>query len=487
MYASFSNGGSGKGRSNYNNAVLASALMNRLENPPIDPEAAQYSSSLPGYLQTLSQQQAQNDFVAQGYDPTLRAMQDASPQSVIQGTQTNKKATDPLAQLLASFPKNGNSVESQQLAALANQLFGQPVSPAQFDPSANIAAAIAGINQQYGGAIGGLKKADKNAKAEANYGSAQTQKLYAALRRSMMNDAKTEGKAGKNLAKQLQQIGNQTAGAAQQDAQQQLNQNAAFAKGVGQPNILPALNAGIQNQANMQKNAALKAAQGDASDQVKLGGIYAHSARVGGQAASIEGTQRSADLYSQLQGFVQQNLSKIASLAGERSAAAAQARATISANAAKAYNSASSNNASNMWKAMLEIAQLSNQNNNDSVQNWATLQKIIQGQEGVNNDVQRTNLDTKKFNYQMTNPSGASNPLPKGIAAANQILDSQPASVQQAFKAIVNSGQATAASGNDLTNPNTAMQVIMNSGAANGLSASQIAALQAAIIREFGG
>lgn len=387
---------------------------------------------------------------------------------------TKAEQTQAIADLLSSNPGN---VATEQLAALAQKLFGS-TDPAQYDPSKDIAAAMRGINQQYGGAIGGYKQANRNARGEAQYGSKQTMKLYRALKKSMMHDAKVETRAGKGVAKQLNALGQHNADAARQRIESEVNQNAAVAKGLGNEKLATTLNAALEKQANSQAATAVRESQGSAQDQIKLGSNYAASARNIGRQAMTEGTQRSADLYSQLQGFVQQNLSKIASLRGESAAAKAQARAAISSNAAEAYNNAQSDNASNLWDAMLSVAQLSNDQNNSSVSNWAKIQDAL---------TSRTNAATSR--YRATHPTSTSsatpyNPYPKGISNANMILDQNPG-LASAFNAIVNSAQASAKYGQDMTNPNTVMQIIMNNKATRNLSSSQKQALLAAAINWF--
>lgn len=371
--------------------------------------------------------------------------------------------TDKTATVADAVKANPNDVAAQQLAALANQLFGQ-TNLAVTDPSADIAAAIKGINQQYGGQIQGLNRANANAKAEANFGSKQTQKLYRALARSMKRDANQETRSSGNLAKQLNALGAGVATAAVAQNAKQEAQNVAEAKALGQPAMAQALNAALQNQSSHQASVARAEGQASAADQLKLGGIYSRGAREEGRAGRIEGTQRAADLYAQLQDYVQGNLDKIASLRGEAASAKAQARASLSQNYTDALNAASQKNAENYWQAMLDIA------NQKTTQNKAATDKWYKTQE--------LNIARQKLNQST---STSNNPFPKSLTNANSIIDQYPA-INNAYTTIMNSDAAVGGKV-DLTSPAQVMHLIQTSGAGKGLSATEQQALMAAIIQ----
>lgn len=223
-----------------------------------------------------------------------------------------------------------------QLDQLMNQ--GGASSYSEQDLNAALQEAAAGIRKQYGAQIGGLRAANQGAKQDVNEGSAKVRQMYNALARSYAQAGKKEMKQGKSLAHNLQQMSNQSQNQLTQQGEQLNESSAAAAKGLGLADLgaeligknneaVQGVTKDIQSRGNMAVNTALGQAGNNRT--------YMNTQ---GTTSRLEGTNKAADMYAQLQDYLQANRSQMASIAGARAAALAAAKSGITSDFSQAQS-----------------------------------------------------------------------------------------------------------------------------------------------------
>lgn len=354
-------------------------------------------------------------------------------------------------------------VAAQQLLQQAMGLFSN-ASLETYDPAGDVEAALQGIAQQYGAQIKGLQRANQEARSTTRSSSREIRNMYAALKSSLQRDAQNELGNAEELKNMMMDTGRQGAAEATGRAKELLAQNAAVAQGLGNADLLERLNAPINQQAQRQAGASNTRAQQGADEALAIGGTAAQGFRQQGAVASMEGTERAADLYEQLQDYVQGNADKAAALRGEQSAAQARARSEILSSVANNANEISAQNNKSLWGAIMDIANLQQSGQENSYEQWLGQQKLM--------------LDQQKMQ------GSAKSPFPESLVQSNQILSQGGVNVQSAFADIVNNPSAV----NDpsqMRNPAYVMSLI-NSKYPD-LPASDKRNIMAATIRYFGG
>ena len=331
-------------------------------------------------------------------------------------------------------------VAAQQLLQQAMGLFSN-ASLESYDPAADVEAALQGIAQQYGAQIKGLQRANQEARSTTKSSSREVRNMYAALKASLQRDAQNELANAEELKNMMMSTGREAAGESTGRAKELLAQNAAVAQGLGNADLLERLNAPINQQAQRQAGAATTRAQQGADEALAIGGTAAQGFRQQGAVASMEGTERAADLYDQLQAFVQANADKAAALRGEQSAAQAKARSDILSSVANNANEISAANNQNMWKAIMDIANLQQSGQENSYEQWLGQQKLL--------------LDQQK----LAQGGAGKNPFPESITMSSQILGQTGGNAEAVFADIVNNPSAASDPG-QMRNPAYVMSLI---------------------------
>lgn len=216
-----------------------------------------------------------------------------------------------------------------QLEALLNQGSYMPPPPNEQDLNAALNEAASGIRDQYGAQIGAIQQQNAGAREDVRVGSSKVREMYNALARSYNKMGKRQFKQGKRLSNQLQGMGEREGQTITNQADQ-INQNAmqgAAALGLG--NLGSEMVQDTNKTAQMLSQNAVR--QGASAGRTVRGqaGNDRTFMQTTGQASRLEGTNTAADMYAQLQDYLQNNRSAIASLAGERASAIAQAKAAI--------------------------------------------------------------------------------------------------------------------------------------------------------------
>lgn len=356
-------------------------------------------------------------------------------------------------------------VAAQQLLQQAMGLFSN-ASLETYDPSGDVEAALQGIAQQYGAQIKGLQRANQEARSTTRSSSKEIRNMYAALKNSLQQDARNELGNAEELKNMMMSTGREGAEGVTRGAKDLLAQNAAVAQGLGNADLMERLNAPINEQAQRQSGAAITRAQQGADEAMAIGGTAVQGLRTQGSVASMEGTERAADLFEQLQSYVQANMDKANALRGERGAAQATARSQILSSAANNANEVSSQNNQNMWKAIMDIANLQQGGQENAYEQWLGQQKLM--------------LDQQKLSQR----GGGESPFPDSITTSSQIIGQTGGKAESVFADIVNVPEASE-NPSQMRNPAYVMRLI-NSKYPD-LSATEKRNIMAATIRYFGG
>lgn len=248
-------------------------------------------------------------------------------------------------------PKPAPDWESQLLQQLMNIATASQVP---LDTEEMIADASGAINKAYGGAIGAIRGENKRARGEAAGNRKELEAMYRALARSNRRQSKQEARQGNRLANEMQNIGNQGAGMLGARASDMLNENAAIAKGLGSPDAASELNSVLGQTAQNAQNNAIGEATRAATNQRGLSGVAERYFNRSAGSARLEGTNRSADLLSSLQEYIQGNRGRIADIVGQRAQALAAAKNDILASA----SAAGASQQEDLFNQMMAIAEL---------------------------------------------------------------------------------------------------------------------------------
>lgn len=249
----------------------------------------------------------------------------AGPPGVVPGTQFSK-ARPGFNQGPELSPIQ---IALAQLDELLNNSVPMPEAPSEQDLQTALEEAAAGIRQQYGAQIGSIRNQNQGAREDVAEGSAAIQQLYRGLDRSFRKAGKAEARQGRNLSNQLQNIGERGAQAVTSQAKEMNDAALAGAAGLGLAGLGSELTNKTNANAQQLGNRSISRGTNAATATSRIAGNNRTFFNTSGKAARLEGVNRSADMYADLQDYLQANRDQIAQLAGERAAAIAQAKAGI--------------------------------------------------------------------------------------------------------------------------------------------------------------
>lgn len=352
------------------------------------------------------------------------------------------RAPQPEAPVLEdSAVGDADDVVTQQLMNQLTSMFG---GVNDYDPSADIQAAVGGIQQQYNPQIQMLKNQNTGARKETNANMAKISAMYEALNRSMQKDAEGAAAADKRSAQGYTDTGKRVAQSIQGNVDEQLNQNAAMSKGLGSGDLLKELNMPVQEQAGQAAQRAQQTGLDAATANSRIGAASQRSMREVGSSTKLEGAEQNANLMSQLQDFVQQNMTQASSLRGQRAQAIAQARSQIMNSAASGRQDANES----MWQGLMDIAKLNQGRQSTAFDQDIAQQELLAKLQG----------------------DGGKSPYPKGMQNANSILEqligqgADPGRVNEVYSDVLSQGQS--GSRFNLSNPSD-VQAALNAEAPN--------------------
>lgn len=241
-------------------------------------------------------------------------------------------------------PRDKGLSPDQELLAQLDQLING--SAMGYDDNALQAAlqeAASGIRHQYAGSIGLLRDQNQGARADTKKGSKEIRKMYQALAKDYRKGARQEVKSGKKVSNQLAKLGEREAARIEKGTGTINDKIAEIAAGLDAPDIVTATAPSISKQGQQLANRAGGEASADAKMQMGMSGVESSYLRGQGSNSMLEGTNRAADLYAQLQDYLATNRAKIADLVGQRQASIAQAKAQITGDFGKAQTDAMQN------------------------------------------------------------------------------------------------------------------------------------------------
>lgn len=271
--------------------VFLNTLLANPTQQPQSPFGAPYKGSAPTYPSNKIDYNAARKMI-EGLQPT--------------GSQPE---IDPLQAYLTSLMPQITSSEDQ-LQELMNKASG-------------------GINKSYNSQIGFLKHLNQGARKDTAHGNKQIKAMYRALQKDMNRLGQTEERSGAASAADIQALGQATGNQALANANQILEKNAAYAGNLGSPELMAALNPGVNAQQGAIAGRALTDAEAQAAGvlgNASKSKLYFDESQ---GAAGVEGTNRRADLIGQLQDYLASNRAKMGDLAGQRASALADLQSRI--------------------------------------------------------------------------------------------------------------------------------------------------------------
>jgi hypothetical protein len=274
--------------------------------------------------------------------------------------------------------------DQQALAQLYELVTGGGTGgPSEEELNASLNESAAGINQQYGAQIGALRHANQGARQDTKKNSAEVQAMYDALAGSYNRAGKREMRQGNRLSNRLQNMGEQAQNATTTQAERLNESSAAAAQGLGLADLGQELVQ--QNNQTAQRQSKVAGQRGQMAANTVLGqaGNNRTFMNTSGMASELEGTNQAADMYGQLQDYLQQNRSQMASLAGERAAAQAAAKAEITGQ----YASAQGDQQQQMIENLMGLYGLGHQAQGDQFDQNLALQELAQKQSGAGSDM----------------------------------------------------------------------------------------------------
>lgn len=295
-------------------------------------------------IQTFRQQPMPTDFPGLGFNTggvQTPSRGGSSPFSVTPGGQQmfddaksviNGDLVNQLAQTLnnpnalaATTPVADEQSERDKMISMLMDVIGSGGAPS-VDIEAAMGETQSALDQLYGAQIGAIKGQNRAAKADTREGSAQINAMYRALGEDYRKAGKRERKLTNKMTRRVEGLGKRSNDRLGQDAQDTLSANAAGAAGLGSADLLAELNSSVNDQVTRVQGAGERETARNATRTFREGQSNARFLDDMGMVSQAEGTNRAADLFGDLQDYLQGNRSQIAGLRGEKAMALADAR-----------------------------------------------------------------------------------------------------------------------------------------------------------------
>ena len=244
----------------------------------------------------------------------------------------------PVAPVIEPEPVDPNLTAINALMELASNA-PQP-GAGGIDIAAIMKEAAGAAKAPFKAQIRSTRNQNERAKADTDYSSKQIRKMYRALARGNRKSAVRESEQSQQAAQAIQGLGQESATELAAQNQARLDAQAAQNAALGSPELAATLNAQIN--ANTSEGARQVAESGMNAGTLmsQRGEAERHYLNRSANNARLIGTNRAADLYGDLQDYLQGNRDKIGELRGQAAAAAGQARQAAAASAASAQSDA---------------------------------------------------------------------------------------------------------------------------------------------------
>jgi hypothetical protein len=259
------------------------------------------------------------------------------------------KAKKNLAGSIAPNPvaeSNGMDDWAKTQLAMLTDLAGQ--TGQGMDVAGMLGDITGGMNKAYGAQIGGIKHQMQGARADTKEGKRNIQAIYRQLSKSQQKGAAREAEAGQKQSEAIRAGAAQSAAQTRESANDILNQNAAAEKAYGIEGVGAALNAPVNEQTERNAQRLINQGAGTATQQQAESGIRRRFLEGSANASMVEGSNRSADLFAQLQDYLTGSRDKIADLLGQKASQLAAAKNDIIAKASQQSSDAAQQKFANM-------------------------------------------------------------------------------------------------------------------------------------------
>lgn len=219
-----------------------------------------------------------------------------------------------------------------------DMLLSQIGTGTTFDYQSALADSESAIRKAYHGEIGAIKGNNRAARRQTAGDRQELEQMYNALSQSYRKAGRQEMRQGKQLSRQEQNTATRSANRVEKRGKRIIGQQTSLAKDLG---ITDAVAGNVKRQTNktekMTKQIESQGAK-DANRQLGYAGTSRRFMNRGGQSSKLEGTNRSADLITNLQDYIRANRGVIAGLKGKRGQDILAGQASVGAAEASAKN-----------------------------------------------------------------------------------------------------------------------------------------------------
>lgn len=236
----------------------------------------------------------------------------------------------------AGVPQNNETLDA--INALMQMAGNMPSGSNGLDIEGIMREAAGAARKPFQAQIQTTRNQNQRAKADTDYSSKQIRKMYRSLARSDKRAARRESNQAENTAQSITDMSQASADELSAQNQARLDEAAAQSAALGSGDLAATLSADIN--ANTSEGARQLAETANNASVATMGRGDAERRYLNrtAQNAKLTGTNRAADLYGDLQDYLQGNRDKIGELRGQAAAAAGQAKSAAQATALDAQN-----------------------------------------------------------------------------------------------------------------------------------------------------
>ena len=223
-------------------------------------------------------------------------------------------AINALMEMAGSVPSSGGGID---IAGIMKEAAGSAAKPfnAQIDTTRN---------------------QNQRAKADTKDSSKAVRRMYRALAQSNTRAAGRESEQATESAQNMQAMSQASADELAADNAARLNESAAQSAALGSGDLAATLATDVNANTSEGARQLAESAGTASTEMMNRGEAERRYLNRQGQNAKLTGTNRAADLFGDLQDYLQGNRDKIGELAGQRAAAVGEARSSAAAQAASA-------------------------------------------------------------------------------------------------------------------------------------------------------
>lgn len=240
-------------------------------------------------------------------------------------------AINALMEMAGSVPSSGGGID---IASIMKEAAGSAAKP-------------------YNAQIQTTRNQNQRAKADTKDSSQAVRKMYRALAQSNTRAAGRESEQATESAQNMQAMSQASADELASDNAARLNESAAQSAALGSGDLAATLATDVNANTSEGARQLAESAGTASTEMMNRGEAERRYLNRQGQNAKLTGTNRAADLFGDLQDYLQGNRDKIGELSGQRAAAVGEARSSAAASAASAQT-ASAEQAQAAYQQMLE-------------------------------------------------------------------------------------------------------------------------------------